>query len=44
MLRTVLAGMLVAALPALAMAQEKQIVLKPAPMTNASDGAAMYKA
>jgi mono/diheme cytochrome c family protein len=40
--------MLVAAiavsLPALASAQEKKIELKPAPMTNASDGAQMYQA
>jgi mono/diheme cytochrome c family protein len=36
--------MLIAALPAVATAQEKKIELKPAPMTNPTDGAAMYKA
>jgi mono/diheme cytochrome c family protein len=44
MVRTILVGAIAMALPALASAQEKTIELKPAPMTNAADGAQMYQA
>ena len=43
MFRTVLVGLVAVALPALAAAQEKKIEMKPAPMTNAADGAQMYQ-
>jgi len=44
MWRTVLVGLVAVTLPALATAQEKKVELKPAPMTNAADGAQMYQA
>ena len=44
MFRTVLVGLVALALPVVASAQEKKIEMKPAPMTNAADGAQMYQA
>jgi len=44
MVRTALAGVMFVVLPALLTAQEKKVELRPAPVTNAADGAQMYQA
>ena len=43
MFRTMLLGVVTLALPALALAQEKKVEVRPAPMTSAADGAQMFK-
>ena len=44
MARTFLAALVAVALPAVAAGQAKKIEMKPAPVTNASDGAQMFQA